>query len=102
MEIIVILIVLSFIVGRVASQKGRSFFGYFVLSLFASPLLPLLILIVLGDKKKNTINTIDKEIEKRKSSSKADNINKLIELSKLYEKGLLSKDEFEAQKAKLI
>lgn len=36
-------IILSFIVGAIARGRGRSFFGYFLLSLLISPLITLII-----------------------------------------------------------
>ncbi len=55
---------LAILVGALASSKGRSGVGYFFLSLFFSPLLGLLIVLVAGDNKE--------EIEKAKVESGAE------------------------------
>lgn len=46
---LLIAIVLGLFVGYLASEKGRSFGGWFLLSLVVSPLLSLIGLLVVGD-----------------------------------------------------
>jgi hypothetical protein len=46
---LIVWILIAFWPARVASRKGRSFFGYFVLSLFFFPL-ALILAYVLSDK----------------------------------------------------
>jgi len=46
---LIIWIVLCILIGSLASSKGRSFFGYFLLSVILSPLIGLLILLVSGE-----------------------------------------------------
>ena len=46
---LIIWILIAFWPARVASRKGRSFFGYFVLSLFFFPL-ALILAYVVGDR----------------------------------------------------
>jgi MFS family permease len=46
--IILVWIVFAVLVGMLADRYGRSFFGYFVLSLALSPLIGLLIVLALG------------------------------------------------------
>lgn len=41
------------IVGNLAQKKGRSFWGYFFLSLFISPVIGILIILVMGQGTKN-------------------------------------------------
>jgi hypothetical protein len=48
---VVIWLGLSVVVGVAASGRGRSGFGWFLLSLFISPLIALLVLLVLANLK---------------------------------------------------
>jgi hypothetical protein len=48
MEFFLAWLVLAVVVGIVASNRGRSGFGYFLLSLILSPLIGLIILLILG------------------------------------------------------
>jgi RNA polymerase subunit RPABC4/transcription elongation factor Spt4 len=50
MEIILGWLAFSLLVGFFANSKGRSFLGYFFLSLLISPLICALILLIAGDK----------------------------------------------------
>lgn len=47
---IAIWIIVSIIIGILASNKNRSGFGWFILSLLISPLLSAIILMVAGEK----------------------------------------------------
>ena len=42
--------VLSLLVGMKADKKGRSFFGFFVLSLFLSPLVGFIVVAIVNEK----------------------------------------------------
>jgi hypothetical protein len=48
MQIFLLWIILALLVGAYASTKARSFFGFVVLSIFLSPLIGLLILLIMG------------------------------------------------------
>ena len=48
---IVVNLILSILIGVLASGKGRSGFGFFLLSFFFTPLLALIILLVIGNTK---------------------------------------------------
>ena len=50
MFIIVLWLIFAALVGGYASGKGRSGFGFFLLSLIISPLICFIILLVIGDK----------------------------------------------------
>ena len=52
---IIIWVVLAFFVGYLANEKGRSFFGYFILALILSPLLGFIILLVVGEDEDSLI-----------------------------------------------
>lgn len=51
MEFIIFWIVLSLLVGYYSNKLGRSFIGYFVLSVFISPLIVFILLLTIGKKK---------------------------------------------------
>ena len=53
MIIAFIWIVFCFVVASGASNRGRSWFGWFVLSLFLSPLISAVFLLILGQKSSN-------------------------------------------------
>lgn len=53
---IVINLVLSILIGVIASRKGRSSFGFFLMSFFLTPILALIILLVIGDAKPSLDN----------------------------------------------
>lgn len=53
MEITILWLFFSVIVGVVASKKGRSGIGYFMLSAIISPLIGIIIVLVVGDNRQN-------------------------------------------------
>ncbi len=69
-----------------------------ILSLLISPLITLIVLIALGKNEKAKENMNVNKIEQNND----DNIDKLVELSELYEKGLLTKEEYELKKKELL
>jgi hypothetical protein len=50
MEVIILSLVFSVVVGAVASSKGRSGFGFFLLSALLSPLVGGIVLLIMGEK----------------------------------------------------
>ena len=52
MELLIFWLIVAVIVGVIASNRGRSGFGGFLLSVLISPLLGLILVLVLADKKK--------------------------------------------------
>lgn len=52
MEILLFWIIFAVVVGIAASNRGRSGFGWFLLSILLSPLLGLILVLVLPDQKK--------------------------------------------------
>jgi hypothetical protein len=49
---IIVWIILCFVVANGAQKRGRSFGGYFALSLFLSPLIGMIVLFLLGETDK--------------------------------------------------
>ena len=63
----IIWFIFCIIVGRAASNRGRSGFGYFFLSLILSPLIGFIIILVLGENKNIRTERIYEEAEIRES-----------------------------------
>ncbi|WP_428086346.1 zinc ribbon domain-containing protein [Candidatus Thioglobus sp.] len=61
MEIFVLWLFLSIIAGVIASNKGRSGFGFFLLSVILSPLIGIIAALVAGENRNN--------VEEKKISS---------------------------------
>jgi len=59
----ILYIIFCIIVGSAASNRGRSGFGYFILSLIISPLITFIILLVLGENKNIREKRIYEEAE---------------------------------------
>jgi len=64
---IVIYIIFCFIAGAAASNRGRSGFGYFLLSLIISPIIVFIIIIVLGENKNTRRERIYEDAEIREN-----------------------------------
>jgi uncharacterized membrane protein len=87
---ILIYIIFCFIAAAAASNRGRSGFGYFFLSLILSPIISLIIIVVLGENKKVQRRRIAEDAEIRENIAQvyrkdrynntvlANNSNKLI------------------------
>jgi hypothetical protein len=123
--IILTWLVFSCGVGVLASSRGRSGIGFTLLSLITSPLLGLIIVLIMKDlnaeKEQQYIATREHErqLESIKAIARSNADNQLLaksdtpiqpysvadELSKLgalKEKGLLTDEEFSAQKQQLL
>ena len=59
--------ILCIVVGAIASSRGRFGFGYFILSLFISPLIGFIIVLALGNEKYTRREQIKEEAEIRES-----------------------------------
>lgn len=127
-------LVFAVLVGVLASSRGRSGFGFFLLSAVFSPLLGLIVVLVMPDLKEQA-RRASEEAEKQirdEAQRKRDHERELealravaqqakappdgqairessgtiaaeIEkLAALFERGLLSKEEFETAKARLL
>ena len=102
MEIFIIWLAFSIFAGMVASNKNRSFFGYFMLSVVLSPLIGFVAALIATDKK---IHSQKVEFQKSKPSDDSktfEGSNKLKELNKLKEDGLITDEEFEEKRKKIV
>lgn len=91
---IIIWIVLALVVSSLASTKGRSSFGFFVLSAIFSPIIALLILLVLG----NDNNSIEKNDLKNCNLIKCPNCAETIKSEALVCKHCSNKVEVKEKK----
>tara|TARA_B110000240_G_scaffold174295_1_gene200671 strand:- start:34 stop:315 length:282 start_codon:yes stop_codon:yes gene_type:complete len=85
--------ILAILVGVYASNKGKSFLGYFFIAALLSPLVGFIIVFVSKDSTAKEQPII---IEKESVS------DELLKLNELKEKGILSEEEFNEQKKKLL
>ena len=96
-------IVLSVLCVIYASNKGKSFFGYFILAILLSPLIGFVAAMIAKDESKslksNTISDEDSQVKQKSNISVSDEI---IKLNELKEKGILTEEEFTEQKNKLL
>jgi hypothetical protein len=107
-------IIFSFILGFIGSSRTAGFWGTFLVSLILSPLVGFVILLFsknIQDEeyKANVLKQL--EISKEKSvpvvpksvqEKNADNLKQLEKLFELKEKGIITVEEFDQQKAKLL
>ncbi len=107
MEIFVFWIAFSFMAAYVASNKGRSGFGFFMLSIILSPIIGLIGALIAEPIKPTPPIKFKPSEPIDSSSSKSSNLadssaEKLKALNKLKADGLITEDEFEQKRAKLI
>lgn len=129
MEWVIVWGLLAWGVAALAAGRGRSFFGFLLLSLLLSPLIGLVVVLVLSDKAKEEANAkiraddeASKELVRRREHERqlealkaitSRNTNaqqtpavsvadELEKLAALKDKGLLTQDEFNEQKRNLL
>jgi hypothetical protein len=131
LEIILFLIwfLLSLGVAAIADTRGRSAFGYFLLSFFLSPLLGLIVVLISKDLAMEKARDIERrrEEDQREQTRKRDHetqleslrvlaskpkqnnehvaisiADELQKLATLRDNGVLTQDEFEQQKRALL
>ena len=103
MEVFILWLAGSIFSGMIASNKNRSFFGYFMLGALLSPLIGIGAALIVKD---NSVPNIQK-VEVHNTSSKSDNktsegADKLKELNNLKEQGLITDEEFEEKRKKIV
>ena len=103
MEVFILWLAGSIFSGMIASNKNRSFLGYFMLGALLSPLIGIGAALAVKD---NSVPTIQK-VEVQNTSPKSDNktsegADKLKQLNNLKEQGLITDDEFEEKRKKIV
>lgn len=122
MEVVIVWILFALGVGALAASRGRSFFGFFLLSVVMSPLLGLIIVLVTAnlanDAKADALRAeADRKEHERRieeiralqphgtpapTATRSSTADELRKLADLRAQGVLSDAEFEAQKRRLL
>lgn len=117
--IIVFWLVFAVGVGMLADSKGRSFWGFSLLSVVTSPLLGLIIVLIVSDLNKESARQAqaaaenERHLESIKAIARSNSVpafsqddnsivEKLEKLAALKERGILNDEEFAAQKKLLL
>lgn len=97
---LIILVFLSLVPGNIAAKKGYSFAGFYLFS-FCFFLPSLIVALCLSDRnlanqqtKKAENYIVQPELYQSPDRSKESLTNRLLELKKAYEQGILSEDEY--------
>ena len=111
MEIFAVWLVFCVLVAVLAAARGRSVFGFFVLSFLLSPLIGLVVLLIVQnlaeEERQRDVRSQDQKLHastigaaaQLSRVSVADEIKKLADLRA---NGALNEDEFSLQKARLL
>jgi hypothetical protein len=102
MEIFFFWLILAILVGVFASKRGRSGFGWFLLSVLLSPLICFLIVLCLADLKPVAPMPVVVHAPNestQKNSGVADELQRLLAL---HQQGHLSEDEYRGAKNKVL
>jgi hypothetical protein len=107
-------ILLSFVGGYIGSDRKIGFFGAFALCLFLSPLIGIIIAALskyeYEEEYENTVletqvkqqATLEKIVEQAAQKSTVSVSDELIKLKSLMDQGVLSEQEFEVQKQRIL
>jgi phosphate/sulfate permease len=101
MPYIIFWIVIAGVVGAIAYNRGRSGWRWFLIALLISPLLAGIILLLLPDLEERVVALREKYYESLKISG-VDFLNSMNKFNNLFQKNVLTQNEFEKQKLKLI
>jgi hypothetical protein len=93
--------ILCFIPAGIASSKGRSGAGFFMLSFFFSPLIGVIAALIASPAAKPQTVIVNQSTETKHNQTE-DHVVILERLSDLKNKGLLTEEEFVAEKTKLL
>lgn len=99
MEILFVWVILSVVVGAIGSDRSIGFGGAFFLSLLLSPLVGFIITVV---SKSNADVKFQKEMATNHRQQNISTADELAKLKKLKDDSVLTEDEYQAQKKKLL
>ena len=103
MEIFIIWLAGSIFSGMIASNKNRSFFGFFMLGALFSPLIGIGAALIVKDNSKPTIQKVEVQNTKSNNDQKtSEGASKLKELNNLKKEGLITDEEFEEKRKKIV
>jgi hypothetical protein len=114
MGIFFLWIILSFVLALIGNNRTIGFFATLLISFFLSPLIGFVVLLFskniqdeeykanvlkqLESSKEKSVPVVAKSVQEKNS----DNLTQLEKLFDLKEKGIITVEEFEQQKAKLL
>jgi hypothetical protein len=105
---------LSFLAGYIGSERKIGFWGGFLLSIFLSPLIGFIVVALskvrMEEEYEEEIlqtqiqqqKTLEKISEQNASGNQISISDELMKLKELQERGILTEEEFEMQKRKLL
>ncbi len=105
MEYFIGWIVLSFVVAVIAANRGRSVFGFFLLSLVLSPIISGIILVsspVIEPEEDDDRGRDEPAEQPAARPVQLSTADELMKLAALRDKGVLTEDEFAGQKRRLL
>ena len=103
MEIFIIWLGGSIFSGMIASNKNRSFFGYFMLGALLSPLIGIGAALIVKDNSEPIIQKVEVQNTSSSNDTKtSEGANKLKELNSLKDQGLITDEEFEEKRKKIV
>lgn len=100
MGIFLLWIILCFVIGAIGSSRVIGFTGAFFSSLFFSPIIGGILTFCSKDKANESYKEqMLKAVKEQKTTSVSDEI---LKLKDLYDKGILTQEQFESAKSKLV
>jgi hypothetical protein len=125
MEWFVLWLLLAVVVGTAANSRGRSFAGWTLVSILLSPLIALILLVVLPDKRKEAEDQLRRAADRRYQNEllatiartqsrpqsviappavqpRPDPTVAISALATLRDQGLITAEEYEAKKTELL
>jgi hypothetical protein len=113
--VLAVWVIFCFIVASMAKKRGRDQTGYVLLAIFFSPLIAIIILLISGESDEKRLEKVKEEEEIRYSVKSQDVVaapvttissttkyESLEKLGTLLEKGIITKEEFEAEKKTIL
>lgn len=95
MELLLFWIIMGVVVGIIANSKGKSFFPWFFYGVMIWPVALTHIIVTKSENQKAAAAPAAQETQ-------GDPVDKLAKLAELKEKGVITEEEFQEQKRKLL
>lgn len=95
MELLFFWIIMGVVVGIIANSKGKSFFPWFLYGVLIWPVALTHIIVTKSENQEATEAATSQETQ-------GDPVDKLAKLAELKEKGVITEEEFQEQKKKLL
>jgi len=94
MELLLFWIIMGVVVGIIANSKGKSFFPWFFYGLMIWPVALTHIIVTKSENREAAAPAAQE--------TQSDPVDKLAKLAELKEKGVITEEEFQEQKRKLL